>query len=173
MAVMKEACYVTARFTCNTGSWEGRRPLGQPASGCESHGVGVNKTIPSVRYLVSAAQLRGDGKNGKIPTMEAPSKVCGQDVRSTAARPGGYGGKSSRVIVYGGQWNLGKASSSSHTYPVSFYGLLGHVLCFPPAPTSVSFAGKVRGKSCFLPLLPLSPSQVCLGLAGCCHGTHL
>lgn len=128
MAMLKEACYVTARFTCNTGSWEGRKPLGQPASGCESHGAGVNKTIPSVRYLVSEAQLRGDGKNAKIPTMEAPSKVRGQDVRSTVARPGGYGGKSSWVMCMGGNGIWGKPG------PVPMHT---RVLLWPPRACSM------------------------------------
>lgn len=162
-----------ARFTCNTESWQGRRPLGHPASGCESHGAGANETVPSVRYLVSEAQLRGNGKNGKIPTVEAPSKVRGQDVRSTVVGPGGYGGKSSGVIVYGRAMESGESQLQFPRIPVYFYGFLGHGLCFPPAPTSVSLAGKVRGKSCLLSLLPLSPSQVSLGLAGCCHSTHL
>lgn len=90
--------------------------MGQPASGCESHGAGANKTVPFVRYLVSEAQLRGNGKNGKVPTVEAPSKVYGQDVRSTVAGPGG------RVIVYGRAMESGESQLQFPRIPVYFHG---------------------------------------------------
>lgn len=57
-------------------------------------------------------------------------------------------------------WKEQQGDCVTHAH-VSFHDLLGRALCFPPAPSSVSTAGKSQGQE--LPLLPLWPLSLSQG----------